>query len=505
MTTQTRRQFLRSTAGAGAAALALAAGSRGQGGDPATGVELNDVQSQLNATRVHRIVRPASTEQVAEALARAAREDRAVSVAGGRHAMGGQQFAADALHIDLTGMTRVLGFDRQRGRIEVEAGIQWPELIAYLYREQPGSSPAWAIRQKQSGVDRVTLAGTLSANAHARGLAFKPIIDDVESFTLVDAAGEAHPCSRGENAELFRLAIGGYGLFGVITRVTLRLVRRQKVRRAVQVIELRDLIAAAQGRISEGFLYGDCAYSTDIHAGSSGHPGVFSCDRPVADDTPVSDDRRMLSQDDWARLYVLARTDKKRAFAAYTDLCLKTGGQVDWSDRHQMAGTFDVRAMQEALARSTGAAHRRSEMITEVYVRREDLVPFLAAACKDIIDHRIDLTYGTIRFIEKDDESFLAWAKDRSACILFNLHVVHTEAGKVKAAADFRRLIGRAIAMGGRYYLTYPRWAARDQVLAAYPQFLDFLRLKRKYDPRERFQSEWYRHYRTMFADRLPG
>jgi hypothetical protein len=27
-----------------------------------------------------------------------------------------------------------------------------------------------------------------------------------------------------------------------------------------------------------------------------------------------------------------------------------------------------------------------------------------------------------------------------------------------------------------------------------------FLELKRRHDPNERFQSDWYRHYRRMFA-----
>jgi hypothetical protein len=27
--------------------------------------------------------------------------------------------------------------------------------------------------------------------------------------------------------------------------------------------------------------------------------------------------------------------------------------------------------------------------------------------------------------------------------------------------------------------------------------------LKKQYDPKECFQSEWYRHYKTMFADAL--
>jgi hypothetical protein len=38
-------------------------------------------------------------------------------------------------------------------------------------------------------------------------------------------------------------------------------------------------------------------------------------------------------------------------------------------------------------------------------------------------------------------------------------------------------------------------------VEACYPQFAEFLRLKREFDPDELFQSEWYRHYRAMFAD----
>ena len=71
--------------------------------------------------------------------------------------------------------------------------------------------------------------------------------------------------------------------------------------------------------------------------------------------------------------------------------------------------------------------------------------------------------------------------------------------------SELRRLIGRAIEFGGRYFLTYHRWATRDQVQAAYPQFVEFLKLKRKYDPSERFQSEWYRHYREMFGERLKG
>ena len=115
----------------------------------------------------------------------------------------------------------------------------------------------------------------------------------------------------------------------------------------------------------------------------------------------------------------------------------------------------------------------------------------------------MNLIYGTIRLVEKDDESFLAWAREPYACVIFNLHAVHNAKGLEKVAADFRRLIDRAIDYGGSYFLTYHRWATRTQIETCYPQFPEFLRRKRRYDPEGRFQSEWYRHYRAMFADAL--
>ena len=113
------------------------------------------------------------------------------------------------------------------------------------------------------------------------------------------------------------------------------------------------------------------------------------------------------------------------------------------------------------------------------------------------------IVYGTVRLIEQDDESFLAWAKQPYACIIFNLHVVHNPDGLERAGQAFRDLIDMGLKRGGRYYLTYHRHARRDQVEACYPQLPEFLRLKRKYDPDERFQSEWYRYYKEMFADRI--
>jgi len=240
--------------------------------------------------------------------------------------MGGQQFGAGTLHVDATPLNRVLRFDRDRGQIEVGAGMQWPELIDYLWRTQAAAERPWAIVQKQTGADRLSIGGGLSANIHGRGLTFKPIIQDVEAFTLVDASGDVHTCSRRDNPELFRLAIGGYGLFGLIGSVTLRLTPRRKIERIVEVIDLDAAPAAFDARIRAGFAYGDFQYATDATSGDFLRRGVFSCYRPIDDSSPMPAPRE-LSADDWRRLLYLSHADKKRAFAEYSGYYLSTTGQ----------------------------------------------------------------------------------------------------------------------------------------------------------------------------------
>jgi FAD/FMN-containing dehydrogenase len=150
-----------------------------------------------------------------------------------------------------------------------------------------------------------------------------------------------------------------------------------------------------------------------------------------------------------------------------------------------------------------GAPCAGSEMITEANVPRERLTDFMEACREDFRQHAVEFIYGTIRLIERDDDSFLAWAREPWACVVFNLHVTHDAARRARAAEDFRRIIERALERGGSFFLTYHRWATREQVRAAHPRFVDLLRAKLRLDPEGRFQSEWYRHSRELFAAEL--
>lgn len=76
----------------------------------------------------------------------------------------------------------------------------------------------------------------------------------------------------------------------------------------------------------------------------------------------------------------------------------------------------------------------------------------------------------------------------------------HTNEGVAKAKSDFRQIIDRTIEFGGSFFLTYHRWATPEQVAACYPKIREFFWLKRKHDPDEVLQSDWYRHYAPHFT-----
>ena len=465
------------------------------------GIQVNDLHSQLNPTTVDRVVPVDSLESIQAAIAAAEGEGKSLSIAGGRHAMGAQQFGTDTILLDTVPMSKVLDFDAEAGLITVEAGIYWPELIAACRQADRNDAPQWAIAQKQTGGDRMSIGGALAANIHGRGLRMRPIIADVESFVLVDPDGSARNCSRQENAELFGLVIGGYGLFGVVYSVTLRLAPRQKLQRVVSVIDIEELMPAFEQRIEDGFLYGDFQYSIDNSSDNFLTRGVFSCYQPVSPDTPIPENQRELTVDDWRRLILYAHANKPQAFEEYVAHYLATDGQIYWSDLHQL-GYYEEN-YHRALDQYLGATAPATEVITEVYVPRPSLAPFMHQVREDFQEHGTEVVYGTIRLVERDDESFLAWARESFSCIIFNLHVSHTPEGQEGAAAAFGRLIDRAIEHGGSFYLTYHKHATRKQVEQCYPQFPEFMRLKRRYDPDERIQSDWYRHHAAMFSDAI--
>jgi len=212
---QSRRQFL--TTVAATAAIPFARISRS---GAAQRIILNDA-SRLSPTPVAKhvsIVKPQAFDDViarirAE-LKEAAAEKRPVAASVARHSMGGQSLPRDGTAISLDGGP--LEMDTAAKTYRTCAGNRWWDVIRIL--DPQGFSPAVMQSNSDFGV-----GSTFCVNAHGWPVPHGPFGSTVKAIRMLLADGTLMQCSRSENTELFNLAMGGYGLFGIIVELDIEM------------------------------------------------------------------------------------------------------------------------------------------------------------------------------------------------------------------------------------------------------------------------------------------
>jgi FAD/FMN-containing dehydrogenase len=133
-------------------------------------------------------------------------------------------------------LDRILGVDEARGLVEVQANTTWRTLAAHLL---PGDGKASAARTTMPSVGE-------SIARNAAGPDGRAAVTHVEAIALVMPEGELRRISRQSHPQLFALAVGGQGLFGVPYSITLRL---ESLARAVRESESAPPPAAGKGML----------------------------------------------------------------------------------------------------------------------------------------------------------------------------------------------------------------------------------------------------------------
>ncbi len=181
------------------------------------------------------VYRPATLDQV-RALFQLARDSgRSVGFRGGGNSYGDAAMNDENLLLDLRRMSRILNWDPTSGRIKVEPGVTLRQLFEYVIED--GWWPPIC-----TGTMHITMGGAAAMNVHGKN-AFKvgPFGDHVFEFDLMLPSGEIVTCSRQENDDLFYGAIGGCGLLGCFTSITLQMKRIYSGLLDVQTTSLPDL------------------------------------------------------------------------------------------------------------------------------------------------------------------------------------------------------------------------------------------------------------------------
>ena len=163
------------------------------------------------------VFRPVNTDSICGVYSAATKSGKSIALRGAGCSYGDASINSEGIVLDLTRMNRILEWDPQAGIITVEPGVTIRQLWQYVIED--GWWPAVV-----SGTMFVTIGGAASMNIHGKNnWKVGPIGDHILRFTLLTFDGKLLECSRETNSELFHAAIGGFGMFGAFTSITLKM------------------------------------------------------------------------------------------------------------------------------------------------------------------------------------------------------------------------------------------------------------------------------------------
>ncbi len=414
-------------------------------------------------------------------LTEAAQANRPVAVAVARHSMGGQSLPRDGTAITLSG--EVLQTDAAGKAYLVNAGARWSDVIQTL--DPPGFSPAVMQSNNDFGV-----GSTYCVNSHGWPVPYGPFGSTVRSLRMMLADGSIVECSHTRNSELFSLAMGGYGLFGVILDLELDMVPNLLLAPKVEIMRGDELASRFVSALASDATIRMAYGRLSVARSSFFSEAMLVTFRPAPNPTnqlPAAAKNSFLTTvaRDIYRAQTGSEVAKRARWIAETHLS------------SALASTVVTRNTLMNTSVSNLANHdpRRTDILHEYFIPPERFPAFIAD-CKEIIPPaRQELLNVTLRYVAADDTAVLAYAPaPRVAAVMSFSQEIGPE-GEVEMMQITERLIDRAINLGGTFYLPYRLHALRDQLLSAYPGAETFAERKRFYDPKLLFRNALWDTY----------
>lgn len=452
---------------------------------PAPPRTLLDDASGLNPTPVRGVAfaeaQPdAAAARLAPLLRRiAAGEEPGLAISGARHSMGGQSLMRDGWVLDALPLNG-LAIDAEARTMRVGGGALWRDIVPAL--NAAGFSPA----VMQSNND-FSIGGTLSVNAHGWHANSPPAASTVRRLRLLTADGAVVEC--GPDDELFGLALGGYGLFGVILEAEIAILPNAMYVPDFAVLPTRDYAAAFAERVAAPGSPVEMAYGR-----LSVDPGSLFEEAVLGWYVPVPETRGAVLP-----LPDLAHGGMQRLVfrnAAGSD----TGKALRWWLEREAGPWLAERTSRNSLLNEPAAVFANREagstdILHEYFVPRPRLWDFAQAARTVIRRDEGNLLNVTVRDVRRDERSALAYAREDVFGLVMLFVQERSVAGEERMQRMTRGLIDAAIETGGTYYLPYRLHATGEQLRGAYPAWDEVVAAQRRHDPNGVFRNGLYQRY----------
>ncbi|CAM4204299.1 FAD-binding protein [Bacillus luti] len=444
---------------------------------------MSDV-GKLLPTKIKR-VESATEEQSLINLVRDAKvSGEKISIAGMQHSQGGQTYYPNGTMLDMKGYNEILEFDPEKKRIRVQSGVTWNDI-------QKKINPYGLAVQVMQSQNIFTVGGSLSVNVHGRDIRHEALIDTVESFRLLMADGTVRNVSREENAELFPYVIGGYGLFGVILDVTLKLTDDELYEMHTKMLDYKEYTSYFKEKVKKD-------ENVRMHlARISVAPNSFLKEMYVTDYVLAESQQRLEEYSELKEENIIAAPKFLLGLSRYSEWGKNTFWDIQRSYFERTDGQFETRnnVMRSDSAFMEYENPNRTEVLQEYFVPVDSFTEYIDDLRTILSEEELNLLNITIRYVEKNENAVLSYAKDDMFALVLLINQGRSENEIKKTEGIIRKMIDVTLKYHGSYYLPYYSYPMKDQLKKAYPRIEEFLQKKKDIDPEERFVNLFYREY----------
>ncbi len=441
--------------------------------------------SKLHPVKVERVVTGKEEQQLMDIILEAKEKNIKVSIAGQRHSQGGHTYYEDGIVVDMSAFNKIISFEPDAKKITVQAGATWADI-------QERINPYGLSIKTMQSQNIFTVGGSISINAHGRDIRNGSLIKSVESFELLMADGQVIEVSRSQNPELFQLALGGFGLFGIILEVTLSLTEDEIYAISTEVLAREEYVSYFTSKVLPD-------RDVRMHiarisvAPDSSLTEMYAMNYRVDRTLPLKGNNKLSAKERWV-IPAKLLFNLNRSF--------DWGKQVLWDwqtsyfkqqDGNRISRNNVMRSDSEFMEyREAG----RNDLLQEYFIPVEKFDRFIEVLGALLEEEGLNLLNITVRYVNQDHEATLSYAREDMFALVLLFNVSLSESGQEKAQQGIQRIIEAVLEQGGTYYLPYVAYPTVEQFRSAYPDQAYFFVRKRQYDPTELFTSYFYEKYK---------
>ncbi|CAM2825039.1 FAD-binding oxidoreductase [Paenibacillus sediminis] len=441
--------------------------------------------SRLHPVKVERVIKGREEEQLIDIIKEAKAKHLTISIAGQRHSQGGHTYYKDGIVIDMTSYNRILSFSPKEKKIRVQAGATWE------YIQDTINPYELSIKTMQSQ-NIFTVGGSISVNAHGRDIRSGSLIKSVESFRLLTAEGRIIEVSRTENADLFPLVLGGYGLFGIILDVTLTLTDDEVYKVTSDHMSVNEY---------PDYFITNVRSNPNIHmhiarisvAPSSFLTEMYAINYEVDHTISLQDHNKLQTREQWVIPSKLL-FQINRSFNFGKDAFWKL--QKVYFAKEQGSMISRNNAMRSESEFMEYRIAGKNDLLQEYFIPIKEFPGFVEDYKTVLKQENLNLLNITIRYVNQDQEAVLSYAREDMFALVCLFNVPLSEQGKKKVKQGIQNIINQVIKHRGTYYLPYADYPSVQQFQTVYPKYNLFFKKKDQYDPNHLFMNYFYEDYK---------